>query len=234
MCIFPKNENMKFKKLAFLLASVFLLASCSGTSENSIVSENSTGSEISENSTGSESVSASDIPETEGLEYELNAENSGYVVTGTGSVNASQIRIPSTYEGLPVIGIGYDAFGDCYDLTSIIIPDSVTSIGNIAFVACVSLKSIVIPDSVTSIGDSAFYGCTSLTSVVIGSGVTSIGREAFYECSSLTSVTFENPNGWTIAGGREISSSGLSNPTTAAALLTHVYYTAEWIRSASN
>ena len=60
-----------------------------------------------------------------------------------------------------------------------------------AFDGCTSLSSVTIPDSVTSIGRSAFYRCTSLTSVTIGDGVTSIGRDAFSWCDSLSSVTFE-------------------------------------------
>ncbi|MFR6424693.1 MAG: leucine-rich repeat domain-containing protein [Oscillospiraceae bacterium] len=54
---------------------------------------------------------------------------------------------------------------------------------------CTSLTSVTIPDSVTSIGEYAFSGCTSLTSVTIPDSVTSIGECAFYECTSLTSVT---------------------------------------------
>ena len=84
--------------------------------------------------------------------------------------------------------IASNAFSDCSRLSSIIIPDSVTSIGDEAFYKCTSLTSVVIPDSVTSIGNSAFNDCTSLTSVVIGDGVTSIGNSAFEGCSSLTSV----------------------------------------------
>ncbi|MCD8041193.1 MAG: leucine-rich repeat protein, partial [Clostridia bacterium] len=53
----------------------------------------------------------------------------------------------------------------CTSLTSITIPESVTSIGDCAFENCTSLESIIIPDSVTSIGDCAFYGCISLKSV---------------------------------------------------------------------
>ncbi|NCA93173.1 leucine-rich repeat domain-containing protein, partial [bacterium] len=74
----------------------------------------------------------------------------------------------------------------CEDLTSVSIPDSVTSIGAWAFSDCTSLTSITIPDSVTSIGDVAFSGCTSLTSITIPDSVTSIGAWAFSYCSSLT------------------------------------------------
>ena len=80
------------------------------------------------------------------------------------------------------------AFSGCTRMSSIVIPDSVTSIGNGAFYECSSLTSVAIPDSVTSIGYGAFEYCSSLTSVVIGNGVTSIGYGAFEYCSSLTSV----------------------------------------------
>ena len=85
--------------------------------------------------------------------------------------------------------IGDDAFSGCSSLTSITIPDSVTTIGYCAFYNCDSLTSVTIPDSVTTIGDSAFSGCDSLESVTIPDSVTTIGGNAFYSCSSLTSVT---------------------------------------------
>ena len=68
------------------------------------------------------------------------------------------------------------------DLTSITIPNSVTSIGDYAFVGCSSLTSITIPNSVTSIDRNAFAGCSSLTSVTIPNSVTSIGNSAFQNC----------------------------------------------------
>ena len=74
-------------------------------------------------------------------------------------------------------------------ITSITIPNSVTSIGNYAFYKCTSLTSITIPNSVTSIGNCAFYGCSRLTSITIPNSVTSIGSNAFAGCSSLTSIT---------------------------------------------
>ena len=112
------------------------------------------------------------------------------------------IVIPETvdYNGnvYKVVGIDNYAFYNCSGLTSITIPEGVTSIGQQAFEYCSSLTSITIPESVTSIGDWAFYGCRGLTSIIIPEGVTSIGSGAFWFCSSLTSITI--PEGVTSIG----------------------------------
>ncbi len=71
--------------------------------------------------------------------------------------------IPSTIKGLAVIGIEDMAFFGCKSLTSVIIPDGVTTIGDYAFSACLNLTSVTIPDSVTSIGDDVFLGCMDLS-----------------------------------------------------------------------
>ena len=99
------------------------------------------------------------------------------------------VIIPSSLGGKPVSCIGHWAFSNCSGLTSVTIPDSVTSIELYAFQDCTNLTSVTIPDSVTRIGTSAFNGCSGLTSVTIGNGVTSIGNCAFYNCSGLMSVT---------------------------------------------
>ena len=85
----------------------------------------------------------------------------------------------------------------CYDmtnLTSLTIPNSVTSIGDFAFSGCSKLKSINIPENVTSIGNYAFNNCDSLTSITIPNSVTSIGDGAFSWCESLTSVVWNVKN----------------------------------------
>ena len=88
--------------------------------------------------------------------------------------------------------IGTSAFSSCSGLTSITIPNSVTSIGENAFYDCSGLTSVTIPNSVMSIGEGAFCKCSGLTSVTIGNSVTSIGEYAFVDCSGLTSITIPN------------------------------------------
>ncbi len=92
-----------------------------------------------------------------------------------------------------VTSIGDNAFSSC-DLTSIEIPNSVTTIGDYAFVYCSSLTSIQIPNSVTSIGEWALGYCSSLTSIEIGNSVTSIGNNAFAYCESLTNIVVDYDN----------------------------------------
>ena len=91
-----------------------------------------------------------------------------------------------------VTSIGKSAFYES-NLTSVTIPNSVTSIGDCAFIGCKSLISASIPSGVISIGDHAFSGCTSITSVTIPRSVVSIGLEAF-DSRTLTVIEVEEGN----------------------------------------
>ncbi len=99
----------------------------------------------------------------------------------------TSVTIPNS-----VTSIGMSAFSGCSGLTSVTIPNSVTSIGMSAFSDCSGLTTITIGNSVKSIGERAFQGCTGLTSITIPNSVTSIGESAFYKCTGLTSITIGN------------------------------------------
>lgn len=104
--------------------------------------------------------------------------------------SGGDVTIPSTLGGAPVIRIGDWAFNSWNksSLTSINIPQGVTSIGNSAFSGCSRLTSINIPQGITSIGNWAFNGCIRVTSINIPQGVTSIGKCTFRDCMSLTNI----------------------------------------------
>ena len=103
--------------------------------------------------------------------------------------NASgAVVVPSEYEGRAVTEIYGDAFSNCYNITSITLPETVEKIGTGAFMGCSNLTSVNIPALVTEIPQNAFVNCTSLTSFDIPDTVTSIVDSAFSGCKSLESV----------------------------------------------
>ena len=132
---------------------------------------------------------------------------------------SGNVIIPSsvTYNGKTynVKSINWHAFQDCTSLTSVTIPDGMTTIGEDAFKntgiynnapngiyyvdgwACgykgdMPSGELVLPQNTRGIGSKLFYQCTGLTSVTIPESVTSIGINAFSGCTGLTSVTIPN------------------------------------------
>lgn len=111
-----------------------------------------------------------------------------YTVTAIGdrsfmSTPVSSVTIPNT-----VTSIGFRAFSGCGAMSSFVITENVVSIGDYAFSGCASLTSISMPESIRSIGDYAFYNCTSLVSASMSENTESIGDYAFNNCTSLTSA----------------------------------------------
>ena len=113
---------------------------------------------------------------------------STYGISTKGNVEIPKYVTDSDGTKHKVVGLGNQIFNNCKGLTSITIPDSVTSIEHGAFSNCTSLTSITIPNSVTSIGQSAFND-SGLTSITIPNSVTSIGDNVFSRCNNLESIT---------------------------------------------
>ena len=153
------------------------------------------------------------------FEYCINADDTVTITKYIGS-SKENVTIPDTIDGKMVTSIDEYTFYGCIDLTSITIPDSVTSIGHRAFYRCKGLAdengfvivkdilfdyygnatSIEIPTGVKTIDGLVFYGCESLTSITIPDSVISIGDSAFEDCTGLTSITI--PNSVTEMGSR--------------------------------
>lgn len=119
------------------------------------------------------------------FDFAFTPDNTAVIVRYKGT--AADVTIPSRYKGKPVTMIDHAAFFN-FAVTSVTIPDSVTSIGDNAFGFCSQLTNISIPNSVTSIGFSAFAHCTSLKSITLPSSLSSISEALFSGCSQLTTI----------------------------------------------
>lgn len=122
------------------------------------------------------------------FDFEFTPDNTAVIVTNykyNGA--AADVTIPSRYQGKPVTTIGHAAFFNSA-VTSVTIPDSVTSISDEAFINCPKLTNISIPNSVTYIGFSAFSSCTSLKSITLPSSLSFISGALFLGCSQLTTI----------------------------------------------
>ena len=146
--------------------------------------------------------SAQNKVEINGIWYILKGKQAEVKSKDYGKYSGS-ITIPAmvTYgdKEYSVIRIGESAFSLCSSLTSVIIPEGVTSIGCDAFMECSFLTDITIPESVTSIERDAFRGCWSLTSITLPESVADIWNWAFADCRGLTTITI--PEGVTSIGG---------------------------------
>lgn len=137
----------------------------------------------------------------DGAYYTFNNAKKEAIVTslarlgsGNSAAYVGDVVIPESveYQGelYVVTGVDERTFRDCSNLTSVVLPATVTKIGSSAFSKCTGLKTVVIPAAVTSIGGSVFFDCTSLEEVVLPTGLTTISNSAFANCTRLKSVTF--------------------------------------------
>jgi hypothetical protein len=157
-------------------------------------------------------------------DFELKVSVSGSDATVMGYIGGgAELEIPETFlfngSTYTVKAIGAAVFVNCTGVTSLTIPNSVTSIGGSAFDGCIGLRTITMPLN-TSFGTDSFEGCVRVNDVTLtGSGegknfstdeyirtpwyvitnadltvtldddITSIGTNTFRGCTSMVSIT---------------------------------------------
>ena len=105
------------------------------------------------------------------------------------------LTVPAELDGHPVREIGHKVFYECGALTTVALPDSLTSIGDRAFSDCSSLTTITLPDSLTSIGDFAFRNCPSDLTLTVP-------RDSYacqYAIDNGLAYTYPDANAWLYA-----------------------------------
>ena len=101
----------------------------------------------------------------------------------SGSTSLTSVILPNS-----VTSIQYNTFSLCTRLTSVTFGENVSAIGPYVFSGCTALTTIIIPEKVTILSPGTFSGCTSLTSVTLPSELTTIQSGAFAGCKALKEV----------------------------------------------
>ena len=134
----------------------------------------------------------------ENLEWKLTGSH--LTITGNGAMTEyrdgnfapwHEMRDRITTVSLPdgMTTIGKYAFLDCEALASLRVPDTVTRIGEYAFAECKSLRLVQIGSGISEIAEGAFSACEALSGLTLPEGLQKIGLKAFYRCASLPTVT---------------------------------------------
>ncbi|MBR3843996.1 MAG: leucine-rich repeat protein, partial [Clostridia bacterium] len=119
----------------------------------------------------------------------------GYIYTVSGGSatvvgyegSQTDLVMPASLDGYPVVAIGAFAF-NLASITSVVIPEGVTTIERYAFGFCQFLKSVTLPSSLRTIEECGFW-YTALQSVTLPDGLTTLGEGAFGYTTCLNSVT---------------------------------------------
>ena len=127
---------------------------------------------------------------TDKFGYDVNAQGD-YDITSFECVDEMHaVVIPSEIGGIPVTGIADEAFKSKWQITEIVIPDTVKTIGVAAFYDCKYLTKVTMANSVTKIKEAAFKDCIALTGLTLPSGLVEIGDGAFFGCTGLKDIKF--------------------------------------------
>lgn len=100
------------------------------------------------------------------------------------------LTIPDTVNGQRVTSLAPGCFRDCSDLTTIILPETLTTIGQEAFSGCTGLRGLYLPEGMETIAEDAFAGCVALEAICIPATVSSIAEGSFDDCASLLYINY--------------------------------------------
>ena len=155
------------------------------------------------------------------FEYEEN-ENGGITINFYIGADTSVV-IPSVIDGKSVTHIGTGAFWRQGHVTSVVIPDSVTSMSSMVFAECVSLQRVQLSQNLSILSSETFRDCTTLSDVKLPKNLTEIQYAAFANCTSLKEIVL--PNSVVTIGQDAFSLSGLTSITLNEGLEVIQYYT---------
>lgn len=161
----------------------------------------------------------------EGTQATFDDDTGGYEITSFGehSDEPKDIVIPSEINGIPVTGIGRQAFSGRQDINSVTIPSSVKKIGFQSFNNS-SVSELILSEGIESIGTSAFYNtdivATEDNPLILPDSLTTIGMTAFGSSSNIEKVIFgENIKE---IGDRAFENSGLTGELIIPATVTEI------------
>lgn len=129
-------------------------------------------------------------PGSTGIEYQLNEDEDGYIVTGFTGTDP-EVIISNGHNGLPVVGIASGAFYN-KDITSLSLSKHITSIASFAFKDCEKLENIELSNNITSIGNMSFSGCKALVTLNLPNNLKDLGYDVFKDCVSLSNLNLSN------------------------------------------
>jgi hypothetical protein len=177
-----------------------------------------------------------------GLTFNTNGNGTCNVKSMGTCQDTALVIPPVSPAGERVVAIEAEAFLDCRELMSVVLPAGIEQIGKSAFSGCEQLAAINLPDSLRQIGERAFEGCKALREIRVSAKVIFIGELAFYGCRRLKKAEFERKSGWQVTLGEsdlwfgnlekeaKIASESLSDPARAAELLKDNYVYHNWSR----
>ncbi|MDE6261629.1 MAG: leucine-rich repeat domain-containing protein, partial [Oscillospiraceae bacterium] len=176
---------MKKKIVAMLLTIVIVVSLLPGTANASTkVTSGTCGDNVTWDSRTKKIASGGD-----NVTWSFDESTQTMTISGTGSITTNYDYPGSVSDG----NCGLPWQDVRHELKTLVIKEGVTGIGRCAFDSYPALTSVTIPNTVTSIGENAFRA-TPLTNITIPGSVATIGKGAFQACRSLRSATILDSN----------------------------------------